>query len=245
MIFRSLVFNLTFLGASTVYCTLALPSLLGPRTWACRARDIWAALVLALLKYVAGVDHLVEGLENVPNGKILVAANHQSVWETLAIHTIFPDPVIVVKRELLMIPVFGWFISKLGMIPIDRKAGASAVKEIIREARKKSNTDRPTVIFPQGTRSAPGLETPYHHGVYALYRELGVPLCPVALNSGFHWSHETFVKRPGTIQVRILPAIPPGLGRSAFMDRLETAIQDASRDLALTSKLVSGPLAIT
>jgi 1-acyl-sn-glycerol-3-phosphate acyltransferase len=233
IVFRSLVFNVAFLGASAVYCTLTLPSLLGPRRWACRTRDVWASLVLALLKYIAGVDHRVEGLENVLRGKILVAANHQSAWETLAIHTIFPDPVIVLKRELLMIPVFGWFIARLGMIPIDRNAGASAVKTMIREARERSNTDRPIVIFPQGTRSAPGLEAPYQHGVYALYRVLGVPLCPVALNSGLHWSHDTFVKRPGTIQVRILPAIPPGLGRSAFMNQLETAIQDASRDLGL------------
>lgn len=231
LVLRSLIFNVTFLGASAVFCTLALPSLLGPRAWACRVRDVWTFFVLVLLKHVAGVDHRVEGLENVPNGRILVAANHQSIWETLAFHTVFPDPVIVLKRELLMIPVYGWFVSKLGMIPIDRNAGSSAVKSMISEARKWSDTDRPVVIFPQGTRSAPGFDAPYHHGVYALYRMLGVPLCPVALNSGFHWSHETFVKRPGTIQVHILNVIPPGLDRSAFMIQLETAIQEASRDL--------------
>jgi 1-acyl-sn-glycerol-3-phosphate acyltransferase len=232
MIFiRSTLFNIALILVTLVLGILGLPLVLGPRRWVCGLRDFWIRLVLVLLRWTVGLSHRVEGLENLPKGLFMVASKHQSAWETLALHMIFADPSIVLKRELLNLPVLGFYISKIGMVPIDRGAGSSALKYMIAQARKASGAGRPILIFPQGTRVAPGSEAPYHSGVFALYRALDCPVVPVALNSGTFWSRQAFFKRPGTITVRILPAIRRGVDRKTFMKDLEVTIESATRDL--------------
>jgi 1-acyl-sn-glycerol-3-phosphate acyltransferase len=232
MIFiRSTIFNIALILVTLVIGILGLPLLLGPRRWVCGLRDLWIRLVLHLLRWTVGLSHRVEGLEHLPKGTFMVASKHQSAWETLALHTIFADPSIVLKRELLKLPVLGFYIAKIGMVPIDRAAGGSALKSMIGAARKAAGDGRPVLIFPQGTRVSPGGEAPYYSGVFALYRALDCPVVPVALNSGTFWSRHAFFKRPGVITVRILPPLPRGLDRKVFMKDLEAAIETATHAL--------------
>ena len=235
MIFiRSTLFNMALIGITLVLGILGLPLLAVPRVWTCRLRDLWIALLLLSLRVIVGTTYRVEGLQNVPAGRFIIACKHQSAWETLAIHQIFPDPSIVFKRELLWLPLLGWYIRKVGMIAIDRGAGSAAIRTMLETARRWSTAGRPVLIFPQGTRVAWGENVPYHPGVYALYRALDIPVISVALNSGRFWPRQGYLKRPGLITVRILPAIPQGLDRRDFMARLETGIETATALLGPT-----------
>ena len=228
ILIRSTLFNTALFTVTLVLGVLGLPLLFGPRRWICALREFWISLVLILLRWTVGLRHVVEGAENIPKGPYMVAAKHQSAWETLALHTVFRDPAIVLKRELLKLPILGLYIGKVGMVPIDRSAGSSALKSMMGAARKWSSENRPILIFPQGTRIAPGEKGPYHSGVFALYRALNIPVVPVALDSGRFWSRQAFVKRPGVITVRILPVIPRGLDRKMFMAELENRIETES-----------------
>jgi 1-acyl-sn-glycerol-3-phosphate acyltransferase len=144
---------------------------------------------------------------------------------------IFGNPAIVLKRELMMIPFYGWYLWKAGMIAIDRKAGAAALRRLVAAGARAAALRRPIVIFPEGTRTAPGTHHPYQPGVAALYRQLELPLVPVAVNSGLYWGRRRFVKRPGRIIIEILPAIPPGGERRAVMGDLEQRIEAATTRL--------------
>jgi 1-acyl-sn-glycerol-3-phosphate acyltransferase len=161
IVIRSTIFNIALVLVTLVLGILGLPLVLGPRRWICGLRDFWIRLVLWLLKVTVGLSHRVEGLEYLPKGAFMVASKHQSAWETLALHTIFQDPSIVLKQELLKLPVLGFYISKVGMVPIDRGAGGAALKSMMAAARKASGDGRPVLIFPQGTRVAPGDDAPY------------------------------------------------------------------------------------
>ena len=231
ILFRSIIFNLILVSTIIVTGILALPLLAGPRSWVCRVRDGWIKLVICSLESIVGLYHRVEGKENLPDGHFMIASKHQSAWETLALHLIFKDPAIVLKRELLRLPILGWFIAKVGMVPIDRSGGSSALKTMLATARKWSDSGRPIIIFPQGTRVAVGEDAKYHSGVYAVYKTLDLPLVPVALNSGIFWPRQAFVKSPGVITVKLLTPIQPRLGRSDFMKALKSSIEGASADL--------------
>ena len=229
---NSLAFNALLTGSTLVLGIAGLPLLLLPRRWCCRLRDLWIGLLLGGLRLIVGLRWRVEGRENLPaSARVIVAAKHQSAWETLALHVLFPDPAFVMKRELLRLPLIGWYMARVGMVPIDRSGGARALRTMIAAARTLSDAGRPVVIFPQGTRVAPGVDAPYDSGLYAVYRALDVPVVPVALNSGSFWPRQAFIKRPGTITVRLLPAIEPGLERSEFMRRVRSMIEEASAAL--------------
>jgi 1-acyl-sn-glycerol-3-phosphate acyltransferase len=136
-------------------------------------------------------------------------------------------PAYVIKRELLRLPIYGWYCAKIGMIGVDRSAGARALITMARAAKPVAAEGRAVVIFPEGTRTAPGAPPAYQPGVYALYRDLGVPVVPVAIDSGRFWGRRTFMKHPGVITVEYLPPIPAGLDRASFMTALQTAIETA------------------
>lgn len=239
---RAMGFNLAFYGLTGVMAVVALPILLGPRSWVCGLRDGWVRVSLGLLAGIVGLRHQVRGLENLPEGPIIVASKHQSAWETLGLHLVFPDPSIVLKRELYRLPLFGMFLAKTGMIGIDRRAGASALKSMIAQAEPKLAAGRPLLIFPEGTRMAPGTSQDYHPGVFALYRALNVPVVPVALNSGMFWGRLSFMKLPGLITVDILPPIEPGLKRREFLTALQERIEPATRALEASAKEIGGRL---
>jgi len=169
-----------------------------------------------------------------PKGPVIIAAKHQSSWETLAFTLLFDDIAIVLKRELLFIPVVGWAMARAGNIAVARGEGASALRGLLRQAKSVIAQRRSIVIFPEGTRVAPGDQKPYQIGTAALYRQLGVPVVPVALNSGLFWGRRKFVKRPGVITLEILPPIAPGLDRETFMATLRERIETATARLAAT-----------
>ena len=228
---RSFLFNVVFYVNLVVFMLLGAPLYLGPRIWAIRALQLWARTSLWWLKVIAGTRYEVRGREHIPQGPGLVAGKHQSFWETFAILPLLDDPAMVLKRELIWIPLFGWWALKFRMIPVDRDAGPSALKKLVARGKEAIATGRQVVVFPEGTRRPPDAEPDYKPGAAALYLRLGVPCTPFALNSGLYWPRREAVRRPGTIAIEFLPAIPAGLDRKTFEKQLIAAIEPATAAL--------------
>ena len=224
---RSALFLAWFLIVTTILSLIFLPVLALPRPATVWLARLWARLTFWGLKVFAGIGWEVRGLP--PQGPVLVASKHMSMWDTLALYLTLHEPAIVLKRELLRIPFYGWFLAKAAAIPIDRGAGASALRKMADASRKVLGAGRPILIFPEGTRKKPGAAPDYKPGVAGLYGQLGVSCVPVALNSGVYWTG--FLKRPGTIVLQFLEPIPPGLKRDAFMAQLESRIESATNEL--------------
>src|SRR5262249_31403432 len=152
-----------------------------------RTMRVWAKAVFAGLRYIAGIRMELRGCEHVPQTGALIASKHLSMWETIAFHVLLPDPALVMKSELLKIPLYGDYARRARMIVADRKGGAKAMRAMIAAAQARIAEGRQIVIFPEGTRMPPGAPPDYKPGIAALYRQLGLPCIPVALNSGLHW----------------------------------------------------------
>ena len=232
---RSLAFNVGWYLGSIVIAIVGAPLLLAPRRWVVAWARLWIVFVLWWLRVTCGLSHRVVGHENLPSGPAIFACKHQSTWETLAFTLLFDDIAIVLKRELLFIPVVGWAMARAGNIAVARGEGASALRGMVRDAKAAIADGRSIVIFPEGTRVAPGDRKPYQVGTAALYRQLGVPVVPMALNSGLFWRRRRWIKRPGVLTLEILPPIPPGLPREAFMETLRDKIEGA------TARLIENP----
>jgi len=228
---RSALFNLAFYAWTALVGVAALPVLLAPRAAVMSLGRWWSGTVLALARGIAGIEYEFRGAEHLPRAPAIIAMKHQSAWDTLAVPALFGDVGIVIKRELLWIPCYGWYVRKAGMIPIDRGAGPAALRAMVRRARAVMAEGRPIVIFPEGTRTAVGARHPYHPGVAALYTQLDLPVVPVALNSGLFWPRRSFLKRPGRIVVEALAPLPPGLERRAFLAELQSRIETATERL--------------
>jgi 1-acyl-sn-glycerol-3-phosphate acyltransferase len=228
---RSLLFNVLFYVTTTLYVVIGSPLLFGPREWAMAALANHARFELWLLETIVGTRLEVRGQEKLPKGACLVAAKHQSAWETFALIPLFRDPALLMKRELFWIPFHGWFSRKFDMIPVDRDKGPAALRRMLRDAKARIADGREIIIFPEGTRRAPGAPPDYKTGVILLYEALGVPCVPVALNSGLFWPRRSLIRRPGTIVVEFLDPIPPGLPKAEFLKRLSDAIETASNRL--------------
>jgi 1-acyl-sn-glycerol-3-phosphate acyltransferase len=237
---RSLLFNVVFYLFTAAAALVGLPMLLAPRPWAASYGRGWAAAALKLLGWCAGLTYEVHGAANLPSGPAIIAMKHQSAWDTLAVPVVFRDCAIVLKRELMMIPFYGWYLWKAGMIAVDRGAGAAALKRVVASGGQVAEEGRSIVIFPEGTRTAPGTRRPYQPGVAALYRQLGLPLVPVAVNSGVFWGRRRFAKRPGRITIEILPYVPPGGERRAVMAELEERIEEATARLVAAAQASVG-----
>jgi 1-acyl-sn-glycerol-3-phosphate acyltransferase len=231
-VLRSILFNLLYGIWTAGMHVICLPLLFASRRAVQAAGGIWIDGTLWLLKHVVGIDYRIVGAEHLPATPAVYASKHQSAWETLFLSRYLNFPAFVLKRELLSIPLFGWFLKKAGMIAVDRKAGASALRGMARQATETLQSGRSILIFPEGTRVAPGQTRPYQPGVAALYTQQKVPVVPVALNSGLFWGRRAFIKKPGTIVVEFLPPIPPGLDRKALVKALESRIEPASAALA-------------
>ena len=230
IVLRSLVFNLAFYGVTVVLALLMLPALALPRGVYTIMTRRWARIVDALLVAIVGARIEVRGAGRL-QGPCLIACKHQSAWETIALNRLLADPCLVLKRELTWIPVFGWYLLKTRQVVVDRGGGARALKAMLRDARAAVAAGRQVVIFPEGTRVKPGATRPYQAGVAALYRHLGVPVVPVAVNSGLAWARRAFVKHPRLMVLSVLEPIPPGLGRRDFTARLQAAIETEARAL--------------
>lgn len=228
---RSLVFNLGYLGGSATLAVIMLPALLLKRDAMRWVGSLWAGWVNGLLRHVVGARVTFRGLDKIPSGPCLIAAKHQTTWEAIALLGVLPDACYVLKRELSLIPVFGWYAIKNKQIIVDRKAGAKALKGMLRDARAAAGEQRQIVIFPEGTRVPAGETRAYQPGIAALYQALDLPVVPVAVNSGVSWPRHAFIKRAGAIIAEFGEPLPPGLDRPVFMERLQAAIEPASRKL--------------
>ena len=230
---RTILFNICFYLNTILYMIVCLPVLLLPRSMLWRAVGSWTSVNLWFLQKICGIKFEFYGTERIPAGPLIVAAKHQSTGETYALLQLFADPVYVLKRELMWIPVFGWYCLKARMIPVRRGARAAALSAMAARAREEIARRRQIIIFPEGTRRPQDAEPNYNYGVAFLYGELGVPCLPIALNSGLYWPRRSWHMRPGTIRVEILDPIPPGLHPDAFLARLQNELEPA------TARLVS------
>lgn len=229
--FRSLVYNVVFYINLAVLLIAALPTFLMPRSGILFMAKTWGRTSIWLMRVLCGTKVEWRGLEKLPKGGYLVAAKHQSTWETFALIQHFDDPTFIIKRELQWVPLWGWLSIKARMIPVDRGSGTAALAKMTAHARRAIDEGRQIVIFPEGTRRAAGAEPAYKYGVARLYAATGAPCVPVALNSGLFWPRRKFLRYPGTIVVEVLDPIEPGLPPKAFLDRLQAEIEGATARL--------------
>jgi 1-acyl-sn-glycerol-3-phosphate acyltransferase len=228
---RSLVFMAWLYGLILVLGLLGAPLLLGPRAGIMWLVRLWTRLVLWGLDKIVGQRIEVRGLQYRPTGPALIAAKHLGMLDTIAPFAFLPDPCFVLKQELMKLPVYGWFVVKTDMLPINRGGGSQAVRDLSDAASARLANVRQIVIFPEGTRKEPGAPPKYKHGVAALYRDLQLPCTPMATNSGVLWPAHGFVRKPGVVVFEFLEPIQPGIHRGEFMRRLERRLEKASNAL--------------
>lgn len=229
---RSGLFFLCFWIWSAVMNIAFLPMLAFDKKWIVRGQTLWTRGTVFLLHYICGLELEIRGLEYMPRGAALIAAKHQSAFETMIFHMISRDPAMIMKKELLKIPIYGWYCKKTEMITVDRKGQAAALKSMIAQAKAALDANRPIVIFPEGTRSdLDDDDVKYQPGVAALYSQLDIPVHPVALNTGLFWPKKSFLCRPGKMVIEFLPPIKAGLKRREFMDALHMKIESKSHAL--------------
>ena len=204
MIFlRSLAFVIAQILVTPPYSIVALATFPLPRLARYRVISGWSHAMVWLAKHILGIDYRVLGRENLPKNPAVILSKHQSTWETLAFQVIFPPQVLVLKRELLWIPFFGWGLALTSPIAIDRSSGFQALKRMAELGRERLAQGFWIAIFPEGTRVQPGTKGKYHLGGAWLAVHCGAPVVPVAHNAGLFWGRKAFFKRPGTVTVEI------------------------------------------
>ncbi|MEL6324172.1 MAG: lysophospholipid acyltransferase family protein [Pseudomonadota bacterium] len=228
---RSILFVIWIYGTMVVLAFLCLPWMAVSRAGAREPVRFWIRGVRQALNLIIGAKTEYRGLENIPEGGLLIASKHQCMYDAFTPWLVLSDPAIIIKRELLWYPIFGWYAFRSDMIPIDRGGRSKTLKRMYEEARKRTDKGRQVLIFPEGTRRAPGAPPAYKSGVYALYKDLGVPCVPVAHNAGLCWPAHGVRRRRGRMTFEYLPALPPGLSKEDFMQRLEAAIEPACERL--------------
>ena len=228
---RSLVFNVLFYLLLAFWVIVGLPTYVMPRWGTLAIAKNWGRSSIWLMRVICNTRVEFRGLEKIPQGPLIVASKHQSMWETFALLQFFDQPIYILKRELLRIPFFGWYLSKCGMIGVDRGTGGRALIEMARRAADAVRSGRQLIIFPEGTRTAVEAAPNYKSGVGQIYAASGVPCIPVALNAGLFWPRRSFMRYPGTLVVEFLDPLPAGLPRKEFMQRMSTAIEEATNRL--------------
>lgn len=193
--------------------------------------QIWGKMLMWGVRVICGIRYEIRGLENLPESGAIIACKHQSAWDTAIFVVLRLSTCYVLKKELLKIPFYGWFVNRGGHVAVDRAAGASALKGLVADVKAALKEDRNIVIFPEGTRSEPGKTGTYHPGIAAIYTQTNLPVIPVALNSGVFWGRKSFLKKPGTMVLDIMEPIEAGLKRREFMSRLETTIEERTSKL--------------
>jgi 1-acyl-sn-glycerol-3-phosphate acyltransferase len=224
IVLRAAVFNLAFYLSCLVIGVAVLPGIVLPRGFMLGVGKYWSTYSLWLLKVIVGTRWEIRGAERIPKGPAIFAIKHQSAWDTMFFPAYLGNPAMIAKKELRLIPFYGWYSWRAGTIWVDRARGPAALRGLVRGARAALDEGRVIAVFPQGTRTAPGQDASYQPGIAALYAGTDAPVVPVALNSGLFWPRRGFIKRPGTIVVEFLDPIPPGLSRPAFMEILKQRI---------------------
>jgi len=234
IILRSVLFNIVFYANLILQMVLLTPfyflvsrktALIVPKNWA--RSNHW------LLEKMVGTTFEIEGLENIPEGGYIFAPKHQSFWDVFALLPWLSDFFFILKRELMWIPLFGWYVQKQRMVPVDRGARGRVMTAVMNRAKEEMAAGRQLIIYPEGTRRPPGASPDYKYGIARLYRDLNVPVVPVAMHPGLFWPRRKFLRYPGHFKVRILPAIPPGLDPDVFLKTLLDVTEAASDELLI------------
>jgi len=231
MTLRGVLFATAFYGLTLVLAVAYIPLMLLPDRWFRPFAVFWLRIMLWTARWIGGITWSIEGTENLPEKPFLLISKHQSAWETLALTEFFDMPAFVLKQELTKIPLFGVYLRKTGHVAVDRSAGMSALKQMTVDAKAYAEDNRVIVIFPEGTRTAPGQSRKFLPGAAALYSELGLPCVPAALNSGSAWPKKLSACKPGHINLQFLEPFPPGLDRRSFLKQASERIEDATRKL--------------
>ena len=233
---RSLLFNV-FLVIWTVFSSTLFSPLIffkNPKLISILG-TVWSYVMLKVLKIICNIKIEVQGVENLPNLPCIIACKHQSAIETAFFLQYLKFPVYVIKKELLNIPFYGWFLKNMGMIPIDRKGGMSALKQLLKDSEEALKENRSIIIFPEGTRVRPFASTSYHVGVVALHNKFSnIPILPVAVNSGLFWSKNSWQKYPGTVIFKLLPPITKKFDKKVLLQHLKKTIDKHSNELCKT-----------
>ena len=228
---RSVLFNILFIGwtiflLSTLWLLMPIP-----KQKFRKAVALWPHGSFPLMRYLLGLTFEQRGLENIPNEPVIYASKHQSAWDTMYFLWHHKDNAYVMKGELNRIPFWKWYMDKCQHVVVDRRGGTSAMREMISDTKSILADKRSVIIFPEGTRVAPGETRRYHPGIAALYSQTNATVIPVALNSGYFWGRRHFIKKPGVLTIQFLPPIPKNMERKAFMKELEIRIESATRKL--------------
>ncbi|MEM7461166.1 MAG: lysophospholipid acyltransferase family protein [Pseudomonadota bacterium] len=240
ILIRSLLFYILFYASNAIQMVFWTPVFfIIPRKLCWRVVRLWAKSHLILQHWTIGSVYEFRGLENIPTDRpFIVASKHQSTWETYTQLLFLDDPSYVLKRELMWIPLFGWYAAKMNVVPVNRGKRSAALASMTLEAERQYHAGRKIIIYPEGTRTSAGAKPYYKYGVTHLYDELGATILPIALNSGLFWPRKSSKIYPGKIIMEFLPPIEPGLRKSQFSAELENRIETATTALieeALTS----------
>jgi 1-acyl-sn-glycerol-3-phosphate acyltransferase len=231
---RSAIFQFVFYLSFIVQMIIFTPIyFLLPRKAAYRIPKNWAASNIWLAKHIAGLSFEIEGLDQLPKTGVILAAKHQSFFDTFALIPSLEDPVYILKRELLWIPLFGWYAAKQDMIPINRADKGRAIPQMLVRAREELARGRELIIYPEGTRKAPGAPPDYKYGIARLYSDLKVPVVPVVMHPGLFWPRHGFKRQAGHFKVRFLDPIMPGMAPDAFFRHLIDVTETASDALLI------------
>ena len=230
---RSLIYNILYFGTLGLGCIFVSLFFFLPESWHAR---FWNYGIVRMgrffLRTVCGLKIEVRGTQYIhQNDGVIYASKHESSLETYVITTILTRSVVILKKELTMIPIFGWALHLYGMIKVDRASGGAAMKQMLVESEKALKKGRPIVIFPEGTRMKPGAKADYKSGIYFMESNLKCPVIPVALNTGLFWKKNSFLRYPGTAVIEFMEPMPQGLGKKEFMDELEFRIENKCKEL--------------
>ena len=228
---RGIAFETYLYTSALVMGLLAAPLLLFGEKSARLVTSNWTRMSLSALRAITGISYRIEGDEHIPQKGALIAANHQSMWETIALYALLPRPVMVFKKELTHLPIYGWFALRAGNIAVDRNGGVKAMRDLQRKAARAVEDGAQVIVFPEGTRMKPGETARFQPGIAGIYTASGAPCVPVAHDSGRFWRHPGPAKRSGEVTLRFLPPIEPALDRKEFLARLQNAINAARPDI--------------
>ncbi len=235
---RSLIFNLVFYLSITLQMLFWIPVYFFLKREDCwNVVRIWGVTSLWFQNRIVGTKFRFDGLENIPEkGGFIVGGKHQSAWETFALLLFLKDPSYILKRELMYVPLFGWFAAKAKVVSVNRGKRSVALAMMTKAAAKQLKEGRQIVIYPEGTRVLPYSPPKYKFGIAHMYIETGCRVLPAALNSGLFWPRQSFLRYPGTITLRFLPMIEPGLSLDEFRQRLENDIENATNRLMVDAE---------
>ena len=244
MMLRSLLFVIWMYGLMAVLGILFLPGLFLPKPVVFWAIRLYACGLIWGLGAICGIEVEIRGRQNMPRGTVIYAGKHHCMLDVFIPFLLMPSPAIILKRELLWYPFLGWYALKSAMIPIDRAGNTKTLRKMVSEAKARAEDGRQIVIFPEGTRTAPGAEPAYHAaGISALAKAIEAPIVPVATNAGLCWPGRGLKRSKGRIVYEVLPPIPAGLARKELMARLQSELEAASGALVAEGRKVQGRLA--